>query len=170
MNQLVAIDNAEVLHPDEMVNVYIRRTPLRQQREHIEVPAGLSIDEIIACCGIEPARLHISISGHVIEQRNWARVRVKPGVSVVIVKVPGKGALRVVAGLIVAIFAAVAAPWIAGTLLGLTGGTTAASVATGLIGAGISLGGSLTIGSLSGDEQVLYAIDSEIGALDRSAA
>ncbi|WP_261334876.1 hypothetical protein [Rhizobium leguminosarum] len=149
MNQLVTIDNGEVLLPDEVVNVYIRRSPLRQQREHVAVPAGLSIEEIIACCGLEPLRLHVSIAGHVIEQRNWARVRVKPSFSVAIVKVPGKGALRAIAGLVVALVAAVAAPWLVTFLPGITGLSTAASVATGLIGAGISLGGSLTVGSLS---------------------
>ncbi|UFW76712.1 hypothetical protein [Rhizobium sp. SU303] len=159
VNQLVTIDNGEVLLPDEVIDVYIRRSPLRQKREHIAVPAGLSVEEIIACCGLEPPRLHVSIAGHVIEQRNWARVRVKPGFSVVIVKVPGKGALRAIAGLVVALVAAVAAPWLVGTVLAIPVGA-AASVATGLIGAGISLGGSLTIGTLSGYEQVLYAIDS----------
>ncbi|MBX5253310.1 hypothetical protein HJC03_23360 [Rhizobium sp. NLR4b] len=139
--------DAEIIAPDDLVNVYFRRSPLRQQREHIKVPTGLSIEEIISCCGLEPARLHVSIAGHVIEQRNWARVRVKPGFSVVIVKVPGKGAFRAIAGLVVALIAAVAAPWLVGALLpGLTG--AAASVATGLIGAGISLAGSLIINAL----------------------
>ncbi|WP_197730247.1 hypothetical protein [Rhizobium ruizarguesonis] len=158
MNQLVTIDNAEVLAPGESVDVYIRRSPFRQQREHIQVPAGFSIDEIISYSGLEPTRLHVSIGGHVIEYRNWARVRAKPGVSVAIVKVPGKGALRAIAGVVIALVAAVAAPWLVGTVLAIPAGA-AASVATGLIGAGISLGGSLTVGSLSGDEQVLYAID-----------
>ncbi|EJB02876.1 hypothetical protein Rleg9DRAFT_1690 [Rhizobium leguminosarum bv. trifolii WSM597] len=139
--------DAQIIAPNERIDVYIRRSPLRQQREHIAVPAGLSIDEIIACCGLEPLRLHVSIAGHVIERRNWARVRVKPGFSVVIVKVPGKGALRAIAGLVVALVAAVAAPWLVGALLpGLTG--AAASVATGLIGAGISIAGSLIINAL----------------------
>ncbi len=138
---------AEIIAPGEVVNVYIRRSPLRQQREHIKVAAGLSIEEIISCCGLEPARLHVSINGHVIEQRNWARVRAKPGVSVAIVKVPGKGALRAIAGLVVALVAAVAAPWLVGALLPGLGGT-AAAVATGLIGAGISLAGSLIVNAL----------------------
>ncbi|QIO64770.1 host specificity factor TipJ family phage tail protein [Rhizobium leguminosarum] len=138
--------DAQIIAPDERVDVYIRRSPLREKREHIAVPAGLSIEEIIACCGLEPPRLHVSIAGHVIEQRNWPRVRVKPGFSVVIVKVPGKGALRAIAGLVVALVAAVVAPWIAGTLLGLTG--AAGSVATGLIGAGISILGSLISNAL----------------------
>ncbi|MFF0919088.1 host specificity factor TipJ family phage tail protein [Rhizobium leguminosarum] len=75
-------------------------------------------------------------------------MRVKPGVSVTIVKVPGKGALKAIAGLVIALVAAVAAPWLAGALFGLTAGTTAFSVATGLIGAGISLAGSMALNAL----------------------
>lgn len=144
MEQLVRIP--EIIAPDERVDVYFRRTPLRQEREHIEVPAGLSIEEIIACCGLQPLRLHVSIAGHVIEKRNWARVRVKPGFSVVIVKVPGKGALRAIAGLVVAIIAGVVALPLAGVLFGA--GTAAASIATGVIGAGISMGDCLAFGML----------------------
>ncbi|MGO8083785.1 hypothetical protein [Rhizobium leguminosarum] len=85
-------------------------------------------------------------------------MRVKPGFSVGIVGVPGKGALRAIAGLVIAIIAAVVALPLAGVIFGV--GTSAASVATGVIGAGISLGGSLTTGTLLGErEQVLYAMD-----------
>ncbi|WP_197727483.1 hypothetical protein [Rhizobium leguminosarum] len=159
MNQLVTIDNGEVLLPDEVIEVFVRRSPLQQQRERFAVPAGLSIEEIIACCGLEPPRLHVSIAGHVIPQCNWPRVRVKSGFSVVIVKVPGKGALRAIAGIVVALVAAVAAPWLVTFIPGLTGAVGATSVATGLIGAGISLGGSLTVGSLCRQKPVLYAMD-----------
>ncbi|NNH56901.1 hypothetical protein HLI01_08780 [Rhizobium laguerreae] len=138
----------QIIAPGEMVDVYLRRSPLREQREHFEVPAGLSIDEIIAICGLDPVRLYITIGGHVIDQRNWARVRVKPGVSVAIVKVPGKGALKAIAGLVVALAAAVFAPWLAGILLPGLAGTTAGAIATGLIGAGISLAGSMAINAL----------------------
>ncbi|MBX5303119.1 hypothetical protein HJB93_28465 [Rhizobium sp. NLR12b] len=138
----------EIIAPGESVDVYLRRSPLRSGREHISLPAGLSIEEIIERCDIEPSRLYIAINGNSIEQKNWRRVRVKPGASVTIVKVPGKGALRAIAGLVVALFAAVVAPWLATSILGFTAGTTAASVATGLIGAGISLAGSLIINAL----------------------
>ncbi|MBX5063449.1 host specificity factor TipJ family phage tail protein [Rhizobium lentis] len=138
----------EIIAPGESVDVYLRRSPLRSGREHISLPAGLSIEEIIERCDIEPSRLYIAINGNSIEQKNWRRVRVKPGASVTIVKVPGKGALRAIAGLVVAIFAAVVAPWLATSVLGLAAGSTAASVATGLIGAGISLAGSLIINAL----------------------
>lgn len=138
----------EIIAPGEGVDVYLRRSPLRSERDHLRMPAGLSVEEIIERCDIEPNRLYIAINGHSIEHKNWSRVRVKPGASVTIVKVPGKGALRAIAGLVVALFAAVVAPWLATTVLGLTAGTAAASVATGLIGAGISLAGSLIINAL----------------------
>ncbi|MBY2997820.1 host specificity factor TipJ family phage tail protein [Rhizobium leguminosarum] len=137
----------QIIGPKEMVDVYLRRSPLREQREHFEVPACLTIEEIVAYCDLKPVRLHVTIGGCVIDQRNWARVRAKPGVSIVIVKVPGKGALKAIAGLVIALAAAVFAPWLAGALFpALSGG--ALSVATGLIGAGISLAGSMIINAL----------------------
>ncbi|MBB6224574.1 host specificity factor TipJ family phage tail protein [Rhizobium leguminosarum] len=148
MQLVPATAPVEIIAPGEGVDVYLRRSPLRSERDHLRMPAGLSIEEIIERCDIEPNRLYIAINGHSIEHKNWGRVRVKPGASVTIVKVPGKGALRAIAGLVVALFAAVVAPWLATTVLGLTAGTTAFSVATGLIGAGISLAGSLIINAL----------------------
>ncbi|MDO3431198.1 host specificity factor TipJ family phage tail protein [Rhizobium sp. CBN3] len=138
----------EIIAPGEGVDVYLRRSPLRSEREHLCVPACLSIEEIIDRCDIEPSRLYVAINGHSIEQKNWNRVRVKPGASVTIVKVPGKGALRAIAGLVVALFAAVVAPWLVGALLPGLVGTTAGAVATGLIGAGISIAGSLVVNAL----------------------
>jgi len=147
MLAIVEERRAELFAPGEDVDVYLRRSPLRQQREHVRVPAGLSIAEIIEHCGIEPSRLYVTINGHSIEFKNWARVRVKPGATVSIVKVPGKGALRSILGLVVAIAAAIFAPMLAAPLIGgLSAG--AASAVTGLIGAGITIAGSLAINAL----------------------
>jgi sulfur carrier protein ThiS len=145
---LVVADHAEIIAPGDEVHVYVRRSPLRQERDHISVPAGLSISEIIDRCEIEPSRLYVSINGHSIEHAYWPRVRVKPGVSVNIVKVPGKGALRGVFGAVIAIAAALFAGPIAGTLFGLTAGTAAYATATGLIGAGITVTASVGRGRL----------------------
>ncbi|MGO7370078.1 hypothetical protein ACCT04_14700 [Rhizobium ruizarguesonis] len=134
----------ELIPPSEAVDVYFRRSPLRSEREHQRVPAGLSISEIIALCGLEPVRLHVSIGPDVIYEKFWSRVRVKPGATVTIVKVPGKGALRAIAGLVVALIAAVAAPWLVTLLPGLAG-SAAAGVATGVIGAGIMNAGTLQV-------------------------
>lgn len=148
MNQIVSSENiatGEIVAPSEVVDVFYRRSPLRTAREHIRVPAGLSIAEILTLCEIDGPRLHVSIGGHVIECANWSRVRVKPGVSLVIVAVPGKGALRAIAGLVVALFAAVLAPLLIPAALV---GTSAGMIATGLIGAGISLGDGLWLNML----------------------
>lgn len=153
MNQILRAENiatGEIVAPGNLVDVFYRSSPLRSGRKHIRVPAGLSIAEILTLCEMDGVRLHVSIGGHVIENRNWSRVRVKPGVSIVIVKVPGKGALRAIAGLVVALFAAVLAPYLIPAALA---GTSAGMVATGLIGAGISLGDNLGINVLMSDEK-----------------
>ncbi|MBB4236663.1 hypothetical protein [Rhizobium esperanzae] len=139
---------AELIPPGEAVDVYFRSSPLRSHREHLQVPAGLSVSEIIALCGIKPGRLHVSIGPDAVYEKYWSRVRVKPGATVTIIKVPGKGALRAIAGLVVALVAAVAAPWLVGALLPGMAGTAAASVATGLIGAGIMSAGMLQVNPL----------------------
>jgi len=149
MQLVPATAPAEIFAPGEDVDVYLRRSPLRQQREHLRVPAGLSVAEIIEECGIEPARLYVTINGHSIEFANWARVRVKAGATVSIVKVPGKGMLRSLLGAIVAIAAAIFAPYLAGPLIaGLGLGGAAASAVTGMIAAGITIAGSLAINAL----------------------
>lgn len=138
-----APQGVEIIDPGECVDVYVRRSPLRQQREHVTVEAGLSIAEIIEHCGITPIRLYVTINGHAIETDNWHRVRVKSGAVVSIVKVPGKGAFRAILGLVVALAAVFFAPIIAGAI-GLAGSATA----TSLIGAGITIAGSLIVNAL----------------------
>jgi len=149
MQLVPATAPVEILAPGEGVDVYLRRSPLRQQREHVRLSAGLSITEIIEECGIEPSRLYVTVNGHSIEFKNWARVRVKSGAVVSIVKVPGKGALRSILGAIVAIAAAIFAPYLAGPLIGALGLSGAAATAvTGVIAAGITMAGSLAINAL----------------------
>ncbi|MBB3396882.1 host specificity factor TipJ family phage tail protein [Rhizobium sp. BK060] len=127
------------------MDVYLRRSPLRQQREHLRVPAGLSIAEILDVCEVEPSRLYVTINGHSIEFRNWARVRVKSGATISIVKVPGKGALRSILGAVIAIAAAIFAPYLLPAALA---GTAVGTAVTGLIAAGITIAGSLAINAL----------------------
>ncbi|WP_028748023.1 hypothetical protein [Rhizobium mesoamericanum] len=146
--QLAVVDNAEIITPSAGVDVYFRRSPLRQEREHKRLPAGLSLMEIIERCEIEPARLYVTINGHSVEYVNWPRVRVKPGVSINIVKVPGKGALRSILGAIVAIAAAIFAPILAAPLLGSLAGTAVGTAVTGLIAAGLPVTESLSVGRL----------------------
>ncbi|MBB3297908.1 MULTISPECIES: host specificity factor TipJ family phage tail protein [unclassified Rhizobium] len=138
----------EIFAPGEGVDVYLRRSPLRQHREHIRVPACLSVAEILDFCEVEPSRLYITINGHSINQANWPRVRVKAGASVAIVKVPGKGMLKSILGAIVSIAAAIFAPYLLGVLAPALVGTAAGAAVTGLIGAGLTVVGSLVINAL----------------------
>ncbi len=149
MQLVPATAPVEIIAPGEDVDVYLRRSPLRQQRDHVRVPAGLSVAEIIEHCEIEPSRLYITLNGHSIEAKNWTRVRVKAGTTVSIVKVPGKGMLRSLLGAIVAIAAAIFAPMLAGPLIGALGlSGVAATAVTGVIAAGITIAGSLAINAL----------------------
>lgn len=148
MQLVPATASAEILAPGEDVDVYLRRSPLRQQREHVRVQAGLSIAEIIELCEIEPARLYVTINGHSIEFKNWPKIRVKAGASVNIVKVPGKGMLKSILGAVVALAAAVFAPYLLGLIAPALVGTAAGAAVTGLIGAGLTVAGSLALNAL----------------------
>ncbi len=148
MQLVPATAPVEIIAPGEDVDVYLRRSPLRQQREHLRVSAGLSIAEIVDFCEIEPSRLYITINGHSIEFKNWARVRVKAGAVVSIVRVPGKGMLRSLLSAVVAIAAAIFAPYLLGFVAPALVGTAAGAAVTGLIGAGLTIAGSLAINAL----------------------
>jgi len=145
--------SGDIIAPGDGVDVFLRPSPLRQERHHLRLAAGLSLAEIVEECRsafhMRPSQaLHVSIGGHAVPADRWPRVRIKPGVTVTIVAVPGKNALRSVLAIVVSIAALFVAPIIATSLLGLTAGTTTFSIATGLIGAGITMAGSLAINAL----------------------
>ncbi|MGR9420672.1 host specificity factor TipJ family phage tail protein [Rhizobium leguminosarum] len=148
MQLVPATAPVEIYAPGDDVYVYLRRSPLRQQREQVLVQAGLSVAEIIDVCEIEPSRLYITINGHSIEFKNWARVRVKAGAVVSIVKVPGKGMLKSILGAVVALAAAIFAPYLLGVIAPALVGTAAGAAVTGLIGAGVTIAGSLALNAL----------------------
>jgi hypothetical protein len=145
-------DQAEIISPDQRVDVYVRPSPLRQEALHLAVAAGASLQEIVeearAAFRISGADryLHVTLNGHVVEHQNWARVRVKPGVTVNVVRVPS-GAFRNLLAAVVAVFAAIAAPWLA-TAFGFIAGTAAYSTAVTVIGAGITMAGALAVNAL----------------------
>lgn len=152
---ITKIQEGQIIAPGEGVDVFLRPSPFRQERHHLRLPAGLSILEILRDCdaafGLRGnfERLHVAVGAHAIPSANWTRLRVKPGVTVNIVRVPGKGALRSIVSAVVAIFALVVAPYLAGPLisgLGLTG--AAANAVTGLIAAGITYGASIALNAL----------------------
>lgn len=143
----------EIIAPADLVDVYVRPSPLRQEKKHFRLPAGLTVAEMVENCafkaGLHPqiSALHVSLNGHAIPGANWSRIRVKPGVNVNIVAVPRGKAIGKIFGAIIALVAAVVAPYLAAAI-GFTAGTTAFSVATGLIGAGLTMAGSMIVNAL----------------------
>lgn len=150
---ITRIEEGQIITPGEGVDVFLRPSPLRQERHHLRLPAGLSIAEILRDCDASFGlrgnfeRLHVSIGGHGIPECNWSRLRVKPGVTINIVRVPGKGALRSIVSAVISIFALVVAPYLAGPLIGGLSAAAAGAV-KGLIAAGISLAGSMVVNAL----------------------
>ncbi|MGO8211827.1 host specificity factor TipJ family phage tail protein [Rhizobium ruizarguesonis] len=143
----------EIIAPSDMVDVYIRPSPFRQEKKHFRIAPGLTIGEMLEGCaekaGLHPSKsaLVVSLNGHSIPRANWARVRVKPGVTINVVAVPRGKSIGKILGAIVALVAAVVAPYLAAAI-GFTVGTTAFSVATGLIGAGLTMAGSMIVNAL----------------------
>ena len=146
------IREGELIAPEEGVDVYYRPSPLKTERKHVKSSAGLTLTEVMAESGIDANKnLYVTLNGHVIPRDNWHRIRVKKGVSINVLSVPGKGALRQVLAIVVSIVALVIAPMLAAPLLasfGIAAGTVAATAITGLIGAGLTIAGTLAINAL----------------------
>ncbi|ASR06698.1 hypothetical protein CHY08_05970 [Rhizobium leguminosarum bv. viciae] len=133
----------EIITPADAVDVYIRPSPFRQEKKHFRIAPGLTIGEMLEECaekaGLHPSKsaLVVSLNGHSIPRANWARVRVKPGVTINVMAVPQGKSIGKILGALVALVAAVVAPYLAAAFF--TAGTAAFSVATGLIGAGLTM-------------------------------
>jgi predicted phage tail protein len=144
----------EIIAPSDTVDVYIRPSPFRQEKKHFSVSPGLTISEIIEDCaekaGLHPEKtaLSVSLNGHAIKRANWDRIRVKPGVTINVVAVPRGKAIGKILGAIISLVAAVVAPYLATAVFGFAAGTTGFTVATGLIGAGLSMAGSMIVNAL----------------------
>jgi predicted phage tail protein len=145
--------DGEILSAGASVRVVGKTHPLRGGRISLELEAGLSVAELLdqALAGFPELRssrdFAVHVDGHAIEERNWHRVRIKPGRTLTFWPRLHGGSLRTILGLVVAVAALVIAPWIAGpALLGLTG--TALSIGTALIAGGIVLAGSLALNAL----------------------
>jgi sulfur carrier protein ThiS len=143
----------EIIAPADLVDVYVRPSPFRQEKKHFRLAAGMTVAEMVEDCAIEAglhpsiSALHVSLNGHTIPRANWPRIRVKSGVNINVVAVPRGKAIGKILGAIVALVAAVVAPYLAAAI-GFTAGTTAFSVATGLIGAGLTMAGSMIVNAL----------------------
>lgn len=153
--KLEKIDSVEIIGPEAGVDVYLRGSPLRMERDHFIAPVGLTLAEIIDLArdlhGLHHRRsLYVTISGHPVERDRWHRVRVKPGATVNIVAVPGKNVLRTIFSIVVSIAAVFLAPILAAPVISAlgVGGTVIATAITGAIGVGLSVAGSLAINAL----------------------
>lgn len=129
-------------------------------RIELTLPEGLTVAEIVAQAlpgaTVEDLRrvrvaLVTASGSSIVDPDFWHRVRPRPGARVVIRVVPGKGALRAVLSVVVAITAVALGAYFGPGLAGALGwGTSTAAIgaAAGLIGMGVNLIGSLLINAL----------------------
>lgn len=150
----------EVLSPRDTVRVVGKASPLSGARIARDLPAGLSISEILDEALVDHPNHRrrrdyaIYLAGHPIPAKNWDAVRPKRGTTVTFTPRlhGGNAVMRTVLSLVVAVAAFVFAGPIAGSLgltiagFALTG--TALSLATAAVAAGIMLAGTLAINAL----------------------
>lgn len=148
MNYLVPNSalKGEIIAPGDDVLLVVAVHPLQSTTKRIHVKSGSSIRELeeIARTLLETAmavRFHITINGTVVPEAEWSRVRVKPGVTVVMSPVPGfedgnlLKSLATIAVLAAAIFLApVIAP-----IIGLS---------VGIVSSAITIAGTLLVNAL----------------------
>lgn len=159
----------EVLPPGEGgIFVLGAAHPFRTEQTSLEVPSGLTVREILDLAleqaGVPPGlpgNVHVSLSRDgqqsYISPEHFHRVRPKPGTQLVFRVVPrdpggggGKNPLRTVLMLAVTVAAMVLAPHLGASLAAswqLT--ATGQAIATGLIGAGITIVGSLLVNAIA---------------------
>ncbi len=125
-------------------------------RTELTVPHGLTVREIVrqALPGgtrLTYRRTHVWLVSRdgeqLLERRAW-RARPKPHVTIVIRVEPGRNGLGSLLQIVVAIGAAMVAPWLAGTLFGLQAGTTAFGVVSGVSQLALNAAGGLLINAL----------------------
>ena len=128
-----------------------------QRRVALEMPAGMTLAGIIGAAlpglpAAETRQLRVTLvtpmGAEVIPAALWGRVRPKAGVRVVIRIVPGKNVVRSILQIVVAVAAIATGAWVAGTLLGLTSGTVAYSLAFAGASLAVTALGQLLINAL----------------------
>ena len=124
-------------------------------RIELTLPGGLTLMDIVrqTLPGVsvdDMRRVRVALvterGSSIIEPALWHAVRPRPGVRVVVRLVPGKGALRAVLTVVVSIAAVAMSAMFAGPLAGALGISSGA--ASGLIGLGVNVVGSLLINAL----------------------
>lgn len=169
----------ELLPPGSTIRVVGRVHWLSGARFDLELEAGLSIEEIIAEVLVARPDLAgrrdflVEIDGHAILERNWRRVRVKPGATVQVMPRlqggPNNQLMRTVLSAVVVVAAIIAAPYIApGVIaaLGAIGITVSVATATTLATAGIMLAGTLAINALFPVSRAALADGSSTGSFN----
>lgn len=150
---------AEIISPRDCVRVLVRRSPFVERAETIELPSGMSVAEILETLwrdhDLSPRGLHVHVDGAAIPREFWERIRIKPGRTMSVVRVPlGKAARQVllaVVAVVALVVTTVVAPWLSAALtpaLGAFWAGVAGATAAGVIGLGISLGGQMAINAL----------------------
>lgn len=161
MNELVRrpIDG-EVLPPDATVRVIGKLHPLNGGRVACDLPAGLSIGELVAeAIGQYRPKMRtrrdlvVELNGHPIPEANWDKVRPKKGTTLTFRLRPqgGGDSLKLVLGLAVAVSALIIAPYLAPGIVSAfaaAGITLSTSVATAFASGAIILAGTLALNAL----------------------
>ncbi|WP_349295229.1 host specificity factor TipJ family phage tail protein (plasmid) [Thioclava sp. 'Guangxiensis'] len=125
------------------------------RRIEMEVLEGLSVAEIVKVAlptlpEADLAQVRVTLvtakGAMVLYRSMWAQLRPKPGVRVVIRLIAGKGALKAVLSIVVAVAAIAIGAYFAPALAGTFG--LGASAWSGLVAAGVSLVGNMLINAL----------------------
>lgn len=160
MNELIKPTiEGELVRPSDMVRAVGKTHPLNSGRIDCYVRAGSSITEILLEALREKQGYVLSnnfvvhIDGHLIEEKNWSKVRVKKGATITFTpRLQGNSSiLRSVLAIVVAVAAtAIAGPLgtaFAASTIGVAIGISAA-VATALIAGGIILAATMALNAL----------------------
>jgi hypothetical protein len=155
MNAIIpSVLEGELLSPRAMVRVVGRTHPLSGGRIDCEMPAGLSVSEMLAEALKDRPELVgrrdfiVSIDGHEILSKNWRRVRARPGATVTFIPRLQGGTAKAIIGLVIAVAAIIVAPYLAPGLVAALGGAISIGTATSLIAGGLILAGTLAMNAL----------------------
>lgn len=142
----------------DMLTVRAAPHPLSQSWREIEMPAGLTISEMLAFAQPKAALLpaaYVFINGEAVSPDRWNSIRPKPGAQVVLKVVPqggggGKNPLRTVLSIAVVLAAPMLGPAL-GASLGISSSLTVAgvNVASAIGGGIISVAGSLLVNAIA---------------------
>lgn len=147
-----AVLTGEIL-TGETVRVTARMHPFDGERVILDLPAGLSVEELAASAYAGRTRalrwqgdLVATLEGTAVPRALWPRVRPKAGTSLVLKPVPRGGVARIILTIVVAIAAVVAAIYAPYLLPGLT--QLEASLVGAAAAAAVSIVGNILINAL----------------------